>query len=129
MGNVNECLRFVQRIFRNYPSFGKETFFEALVRSLLDYCASVWNPLKVTRMQSIEMIRHKTARFIWWAASVNEMLHFLNWESLHLPRDSDLASAIFNCISKVEDGSFLQSSEGIPRNNGYLLLVLFLEFY
>ena len=61
-----------------------------LVRPILDYCSSVWDPHTQTLINQLDAIQNRAARFVTGAnhrkSSVSAMKQELNWEELTLRR-------------------------------------------
>ena len=70
----------------------KETAYKTLVRPILEYCSSIWDPYQVGLREDIEAIQRRAVRFVAGRfdhhASVMEMLQELGWESLEERRRS-----------------------------------------
>src|SRR5207245_10630577 len=64
----------------------KETAYKAIVRPLLEYSSSVWDPYQVGQINAIEMVQRKAARFCLnryqKMDSVSTMIEELSWSSL-----------------------------------------------
>ena len=62
------------------------------MRPLLEYCAPVWNPNKITHLKNIEMIQQRAAGFVKCnyqkTDNVTEVLHSSNWELLRSQREN-----------------------------------------
>jgi hypothetical protein len=56
VGAANRCLGFVQCIFHGCPEDVKETGYSTLVRLVLVYCAPIWSPHGMNRVQELEMV-------------------------------------------------------------------------
>jgi hypothetical protein len=60
------------------------------VRPKLEYATTVWDPHKKTQIYSLERVQRRAARFVTnnyqRTASVTEMLHHLQWQTLALRR-------------------------------------------
>ena len=64
----------------------KETAYKAIVRPLLEYSSSVWDPCQAGQINAVEMVQWKAARFCLnryqKIDSVSSMIQELNWSSL-----------------------------------------------
>lgn len=116
-GMANQRLRFVQRIFRNCPQKVKETGYFSLVRPLVEYCSTIWNPYRVGQVQEIEMVQRRAARFVMSNyrrdQSVTVMIKSLQWDSLRSRREA-------HCMGLFDKFVTLANShlvEGIFRRN------------
>jgi hypothetical protein len=116
-GLANQRLRFVQRIFRNCPQNVKEVGYLSLVRPLLEYCGSIWNPYRQGQKNDVEMVQRRAARFVTGKyqrdESVTEIIKILQWETLQSRREAQ-------CMSLLEKftlhGNF-NLVEGIFKQN------------
>lgn len=112
-GMANQRLRFVQRIFRNCPQKVKETGYLSLVRPLVEYCSTIWNPYRVGQVQEIEMVQRRAARFVMGNykrdQSVTQMIQGLQWDSLRSRREAQcmglfgkfVTSENFNLVEEI----------------------------
>ena len=62
--------------------------YKTLVRPILDYCSSVWDPHTQSLIKKLEAIQNRAARFVTGdyckKSSVTAMKEELNWEELTL---------------------------------------------
>ena len=61
--------------------------YKTLVRPILEYCSSVWDPHTSTLIKQLESIQNRAARFV--KGSVKAIKQELNWESLQHRRKVD----------------------------------------
>ena len=83
---ANRQLSFIRRNLQINNTKVKETAYKGLVRPILEYCASVWDPYHLKYINQLEMVQRRAARFVLNRyhniSSVTEMLDQLKWESL-----------------------------------------------
>ena len=83
---AHKTLNFLRRNMYSCPSETKEMAYKSLVRPLLEYGASAWDPGLAGRISQVEMVQRKAARFVLgdWGqtSSVKGMLERLKWQSL-----------------------------------------------
>lgn len=83
---AHNTLNFLRRNMYACPPETKELAFKTLVRPILEYGASCWDPHLTGRIGQIEKVQRKAARFVtgnWrYTSSVSEMLKELQWQSL-----------------------------------------------
>ena len=61
---ANGMLSFLERNFYKCSSSVKEKCFNALVRPILDYGATAWDPFRDYQIDKLEMINKRAARFV-----------------------------------------------------------------
>ena len=85
-GKASITLNFICRNLKYCPRKTKEMAYFSLVRSTLDYSASVWDPNLKKDQTKLEMINRRSARFVSndynYTSSVTKMLKTLQWPSL-----------------------------------------------
>ena len=95
---ANSTLGFLRRNLKYCPRGLKETAYMSLVRSKLEYCASIWDPHLAKDIDKIERINRRAARFVSndyrWRSSVTSMLQDLGWRNL-ASRRKDTRLALF----------------------------------
>ena len=83
---ANSTLAFLRRNLKNAPPKVKETAYFSLVRSVIEYSASVWDSHLQKDINTIEMVQRRAARIVkndyLQTSSVTQMLQDLGWESL-----------------------------------------------
>ena len=83
---ANKTLGFLRRNLKIKSEKIKEKAYKSLVRPLVEYASSVWDPHNETQVNQIEMVQRRGARFVKGnyrqTASVGKMLEDLNWQSL-----------------------------------------------
>ena len=93
---ANKVLVFLRRNLKNCPQFLKELAYTLLVRPKLEYCASIWDPYRQSKINQLEHTQHRAARFVLskpWKRSEREnqestssMVQSLGWETLQRRR-------------------------------------------
>ena len=83
---ANKTRAFIQRNLHAAPPQTKERCYQALVRPILEYASSVWDPWTKTNIDKIEAIQRRSARFVKsdysTYSSVDQMLESLKWDTL-----------------------------------------------
>ena len=93
---ANRTLGFLRRNLYSCPKEGKEAAYKGLVRPVLKYSGSVWDPSGVGLQNELEKVQNRAARFVtgnynFETGSVTGILEHLKWESLkQRRRDSRL---------------------------------------
>ena len=101
---AHQRLGFVHRNLRGAPYKYRETAYQCLVRSQLEYCATVWDPTLKKDINSLEQVQRKAAR---WAcgecgvASVTGLLKKLGWSELADRRWHQRLTLIYKTLHKL----------------------------
>lgn len=64
INNANRMLGYLRRNFSKAPSPLKLLLYKTLIRTKLEYAASIWDPFHANLIQSLEMVQNNSARFI-----------------------------------------------------------------
>ena len=131
---ANTTLAFLRRNLRINLTELKATAYKVLVRPLVEYCSSIWDPSTNRLIHQIEMIQRRAARFVLNryhnTSSVTSMLEELGWPTLQKRREDSRLVLMYklhhNLVSfPVED--FITPLTGSTRTrsqqqgNGYQL--------
>ena len=84
----------------------RELAFEALVRSTLNYCGSIWDPSVQGEIQKLEMIQNQGARWVRGARgvlSVASLLRDLGWLSLVDRRLNQRLCLFYKLLNNIID--------------------------
>ena len=88
---------FLRKNLRRCPAKLKETAYITLVRSTLEYAASIWDPHLAKDCDLLEKSQRRSARFVKGdyrtTSTVSQMLHDLGWRDLK-DRRRDLRLAL-----------------------------------
>ena len=84
---ANRTLGFLRRNLYSCPQEVKEAAYKGLVRPVLDYGSSVWDPSGVVLQEELESVQKRAARFVtgnynYETGSMTGILGQLKWESL-----------------------------------------------
>ena len=84
---ANRTLGFLRRNLYSCPQEVKEAAYKGLVRPILDYGSSVWEPPGVVLQEELESVQKRAARFVtsnynYETGSMTGILVQLKWESL-----------------------------------------------
>jgi len=87
---ANNTLHFIRRNLWGSPPKVKEMAYTSMVRPILEYASTVWDPYEATHINEIEKIQRRAARFVTGVftreASVSGMLKDLGWQTLQTRR-------------------------------------------
>jgi hypothetical protein len=114
---ASSILGFIRRNLRHSNKNFKEQAYISLVRSVLDYASSVWDPHLQKDIDRLEGVQRRDARFVCndygRRSSVTNMMRDLNWRPL-IDRRRDQRLALFHKI--VYDLVAIPSTELIEFN-------------
>ena len=84
---ANRTLGFLRRNLHSCPQEVKEAAYKGLVRPVLDYGSSVWDPPGVVLQEELESVQKRAARFVtgnydYETGSMTGILGQLKWDSL-----------------------------------------------
>ena len=118
---ANSKLSFLRRNLKGCPEKLRETAYFALVRSFLEYSATVWHPHQKYNANKLEMVQCRAARFVkgryGMYESVTQILEELTWVPLSKRRENArliLFHKIINNLAMVPH-SFLEKADGRTR--------------
>ena len=84
---ANRTLGFLRRTLFSCPQNVKEAAYKGMVRPILEYGSSVWDPHPDKLQKELEKVQNRAARFVtrnydYETGSMNGILGQLKWESL-----------------------------------------------
>ena len=83
---ANNTLAFLRRNLKYCPRQLKENAYISLVRSQLEYSASIWDPYRVGDSNQLDRVQRRAAKFVFsdysYHSSVTDMIHKLGWKDL-----------------------------------------------
>ena len=84
---ANNTRAFLQRNLSRAPTSVQKRAYETLVRPILEYASSVWDPHAEADIYKLEMVQHRYARYtcnnFGRTSSATAMLHQIGWDTLH----------------------------------------------
>ena len=87
---ANKQLAFVKRNLPINNIKVKESAYKGLVRPILEYSSTVWDPYQKKYIDQLEMVQRRAARYTLGRfnnrSSVSDMLQQLQWDSLEVRR-------------------------------------------
>ena len=69
VGKANRALGFIKRNLKHCPQEIKIQAYKTLVRPILEYSSTVWDPYMINQVESIEKVQRRAVRF---ATNFNE---------------------------------------------------------
>ena len=86
----NSTLGFLRRNLRVSNEETQSAAYFSMVRPILEYSSTIWNPYTKDYIHKIEMVQHRAARYVTSRyrniSSVTSMIEHLEWESLEARR-------------------------------------------
>ena len=102
---ANSTLGFIRRNLRNCNTHFKQTAYISLVRSVLEYSSTVWDPYLVQDISKLERVQRSAARFVksdyGQKSSVTKMMEELNWKPLHQRRREHRLVLLYKIINNL----------------------------
>ena len=121
-GKANRTLGFLRRNLNISNIKIKQQAYHSLVRPILEYGSSVWNPYTDTLTNKIEAVQRRAARFVLQryrrTSSVGNMIGELDWQSLEERRRVASLMMFFkihnNLVATEMPGSLTPKQHVIP---------------
>ena len=100
----NKILGFLRRNLKHCPTKLKETAYKSLVRSIVEYSATIWDPYLKKDTIQVEKIQRRAARFVCndyrQTSSVSAMLDKLKWQPLEQRRRSARITLLYKILTE-----------------------------
>lgn len=84
------ALGFLRRNAKNFPQVSKELLYKSIVRSVMEYACTVWDPWTVKNSSKLERVQNQAARFVsgnyTMDFSATQTKDALGWELLECRR-------------------------------------------
>ena len=113
VSKANQILYILKLTLSKSTISVKQAAYKSLVRPVLEYSSSVWDPYYANLINSVEMVQRKAARFCLSryrkTDSVTDMLHILKWDSLTLRRKGSRLHAFSNIYHERQSPDVLKS--------------------
>ena len=102
---ANKTLGFLRRNLKISSREIKETAYKTLVRPIMEYAATGWDPLTQANIDSMEAIQRRAARFVLRryrnTSSVSNMIDELRWPSLQDRRRAARLTMLYKIRHKL----------------------------
>ena len=100
---ANSVLRFINRNLIHVNRYLKELAYHSLVRSILEYSSTVWDPFYQKDIDRLERVQRRAARFVLNdynpLSSVTSMVSQLGWKPLAERRREHRLSLLYKIIN------------------------------
>jgi hypothetical protein len=130
-GKANSSLGFLRRNLRINSPHLKTTAYKTLVRPLLEYAPTVWDPYTKKNIRNIEMVQRRSARYVLQryrnSSCVSDMLHELGWQSLEERRKHQRLTMMYkmhNNLVAIHQHDYITPTSRPSRNmhpQGYIV--------
>ena len=122
--NANSSRSFLRRNLKGCSEKLKQTAYFSLIRTFMEYGATVWDPYQKYNSDKIERVQRRAARFVKSRysrySSVSDMLDVLGWPPLSQRRQDAqiiLFYKIINGLAQVPfEGVLVEAYTGTRRN-------------
>lgn len=112
-----QMLGFLKRNTKEFHSKTKITLFNALVRSILEFACTTWNPFYTIHSQRLENIQRSFTRHLAFISSgishrspYQHRLNFFNMDSLYCRRKVQQITFLYKVINGQTDCSIILES-------------------
>ena len=118
---ANRTLGFLRRNLYSWPQEVKEAAYKGLVRPVLDYGSSIWDPPGVVLQEELESVQKRTARFVtgnynYVTGSITGILGQLKWESLKKRRKNNRLILLYKGL---KGKASVPTDDLIPKTRHY----------
>ena len=102
---ANRTLGFLRRNLLSWPQEVKEAGYKTLVRPILEYRSSVWDPYSQGLQEELKKVQNRAARFVTRnytreAGSMTGILEQLKWESLKKRRKDNRLILLYKGLKR-----------------------------
>ena len=115
---ANRILGFLRRNLAACPKDVSESAYKGLVRPVLEYGSSVWNPQRILLQDELEKVQKRTGRFVtgnytYETGSMTGILEQLMWESLKKRRK---CSRLIMLYKGLKGAASIHTDDLVPSN-------------
>ena len=126
---ANSTSAFLRRNIRACPRKTKVLCYTTLLRPIMEYACTVWDPSTQVNITKLEKVQRRFARFVLndhrWTSSVTAMIHQLHWQTLQERRAHLKVAMIYRIMNSYIDipESYLVQATSTNRGHSMKLLV------
>ena len=108
-GKANRTVGFLRRNLRDCTPPVKDLTYKTMVRPILEYSSTVWDPHQQASIKTLEQVQRRAARYVFNDYSsrvpgcVTKMLEDLNWEPLEAQRRHNRLSMLYRNQHNLAD--------------------------
>ena len=123
-GKANRSLGFLRRNFKQCTKEVKAATYTTMVRPVLDYASSVWDPHLQIDIKTLEQVQRRAARYVCndfttrTPGCVTAMVEDIGWESLQDRRYTARLSLLYKIqhgLVDIESSQYLRPSDSRTR--------------
>lgn len=120
----NRTIGFLRRNFRECTPTVKAATYKTMVRPVVEYASTVWDPTGQGDIAELEQVQRRAARYVCnnytdrTPGCVTSMLTALNWESLQQRRTNNRLLMLYrikNNLVDIEPSNFFRNSDSRTR--------------
>ena len=129
---ASNSLAFLRRNLTSCPPDVKAQSYKTLVRPILEYASTVWDPHTTTNINQIEAVQRRAARFVKGdyktTSSTSQMMRDLGWPTLQDRRVNAklvMVYRIVNHLIEIPSSSFFRPTNLSTRGHHLRFLIPF----
>ena len=125
VNKANKTLGFIRRNLGDCTASVKAAAYSAVVRPVLEYSSTVWDPHQTSDIHNLEQVQRRAARFVHrnyterTLGCVTSMVQSLGWESLQHRRYTDILSMLFRILHGLVDVTTDYTQPNDSRTRGF----------
>jgi hypothetical protein len=128
---INKAYQMLGIINRNFKNLDKRSFlllYKSLVRSVIEYASSVWNPFKTGLIYDLERVQKRATKLISACKNLkyNDRLLYLNLPTLKFRRARGDMIEVYKILHGIYDADIVPSlnrnTYAATRGNSFKLL-------
>jgi len=104
---ANNSLAFLRRNLTSCPQDIKAQSYKTLVRPILEYASTVWDPYTQTNVNQLEAVQRRAARFVTGnyrtTSSTSQMIADLEWQTLQERRVNAKLVMVYRIVHELID--------------------------
>ena len=104
---ASNSLAFLRRNLTSCPPDIKAQSYQTLVRPILEYASTVWDPYTTTNINQIEAVQRRAARFVKGdyktTSSTSQMIRDLDWPTLQDRRVNAKLVMVYRIVNHLID--------------------------
>ena len=123
-GKANRSLGFLRRNFKQCTKDVKAATYTTMVRPVLDYPSTVWDPHKQGDIKTLEQVQRRAARYVCndytsrTPGCISAMVEDIGWESLQERRYTARVSLLYKIqhgLVDIESSRYMRPSDSRTR--------------